>query len=97
MTLIQQRAAKQQAQEEDRRVRLERLRSDNVAEVEKIRTDAADSLGKAEQAWDTERVELERDLTEKVLLKWPVITVLWVVCCCLLPLPESTLDVGKRK
>ncbi|CAM9143920.1 unnamed protein product [Ectocarpus sp. 12 AP-2014] len=63
---VEERAAKQQAQEEDRRVRLERLRSDNVAEVEKIRTDAADSLDKAEQAWDTERVELERDLTEKV-------------------------------
>ncbi|CAM9374241.1 unnamed protein product [Ectocarpus sp. 6 AP-2014] len=63
---VEERAAKQQAQEEDRRVRLERLRSDNVAEVEKIRTDAADSLGKAEQAWDTERVELEGDLTEKV-------------------------------
>ncbi|CAB1118067.1 unnamed protein product [Ectocarpus sp. CCAP 1310/34] len=58
-------SVEEQAQEEDRRVRLERLRSDNVAEVEKIRTDAADSLGKAEQAWDTERVELERDLTEK--------------------------------
>ncbi|CAM9618430.1 unnamed protein product [Ectocarpus sp. 13 AM-2016] len=63
---VEERAAKQQAQEEERRVRLEQLRSDNVAEVEKIRTDAADSLGKAEQAWDTERVELERDLTEKV-------------------------------
>ncbi|CAM9179868.1 unnamed protein product [Ectocarpus fasciculatus] len=63
---VEERAAKQQAQEEDRRVRLERLRSDNAAEVEKIRTEAADSLSKAEQAWDTERVELERDLTEKV-------------------------------
>lgn len=61
-----QRAAKQQAQEEDRRVRLERLRSENVEEVGKVRTDAAESLSKAEQAWETERGEMERELTEKV-------------------------------
>lgn len=65
---INQRAAKQQAQEEDRRVRLERLRSENVEEVQKIRTESAESLSKAEQAWETERGEMERELTEKVRL-----------------------------
>lgn len=61
-----QRMAKHRAQEEDRRVRLERLRTENEEEVTKIRTEAADSLGKAEQAWESERNEMERDLTQKV-------------------------------
>lgn len=63
---VRQRAAKQQAQEEDRRVRLKRLRSENDEEVGKIRTEAAESLSKVEQAWETERIGLERELTEKV-------------------------------
>lgn len=63
---ICQRAAKQQAQEEDRRVRLERLRSENEEEVGRIRADAAESLSTAEKAWEIERGEMERELTEKV-------------------------------
>eukprot|EP00903_Cladosiphon_okamuranus_P007587 g7360.t1 len=63
---VEERAAKQRAQEEDRRIRLEQLRSENEEEVGKIRTDAAESLSKAEQAWETERGEMERELTEKV-------------------------------
>lgn len=66
LACIDQRTAKQQAQEEDRRVRLERLRSENGEEVENIRTDAAESLSKTEQAWETERGKMERELTEKV-------------------------------
>ncbi|CAM9384569.1 unnamed protein product, partial [Scytosiphon promiscuus] len=62
----EERAEKQQAQEEDRRIRLERLKSENVEEVEKLRTDAADSLRKTEEAWETERVEMEGELTKKV-------------------------------
>ncbi len=64
-----QRIAKHQAQEEDRRVRLERLRTENEEEVTKIRTEAADSLSKAEQAWESERNEMERDLTQKVWIQ----------------------------
>lgn len=66
---IYQRAEKQRAQEEDRRIRLERLRSENDEEVGKIRTDATESLSKAEQDWETERSEMERELTEKVRKK----------------------------
>lgn len=77
-TFIDQRAAKQQAQEEERRVRLERLRSDNHEEVEKIRTDAAESLTKAEQAWETERGAMERELTEKVNLAFRLDSERWI-------------------
>ncbi|CAM9111323.1 unnamed protein product, partial [Laminaria digitata] len=63
---LEERAAKQGAQEEDRRVRLERLRSENAAEVENLCTEAADALSKVERAWETERIELEQGLTEQM-------------------------------
>lgn len=61
-----QRTAKHQAMEDDRRVRLEQLKSGNDEEMGKLRTNAAETLTNAEKAWETQRVELEQGLMEQV-------------------------------
>lgn len=61
-----QRAAKQEALEEERQARLERLKSENAREVGTIRAEAKESLHNAEETWDAERKDLERELTAQV-------------------------------
>lgn len=51
--------------EEERRVRLERIKSENDKNIEKIRAESSASLNEAIQAWNVERKDLERSLMEK--------------------------------
>lgn len=67
---------KQMALEEERRVRLERIRSENDKNVDRIREESSASLDEATQAWKVERKDLERGLMEKARI-WRCRKLLW--------------------
>ena len=51
--------------EEERRVKLERIKSENDKNMERIRAESSASLNEATRVWNVERKDLERSLMEK--------------------------------